>query len=71
MASKSALDGWVPRPEQYGTAVKNPMKRAGDEGYVRCLHCKLFFTKLGISRHWDSCKVKNGWTPEKLKALAG
>ena len=60
--------GHNPRLFNYGTTVKNPVVR-NDAGYVRCLHCKLFFTKLGISRHWDNCKVKNSWTPEKLKLV--
>jgi translation initiation factor 2 beta subunit (eIF-2beta)/eIF-5 len=40
----------------YGTKVTNPSRRYA-AGYVACLHCGKYYTKLGISRHWDKCKA--------------
>ena len=42
----------------FGTKVKNPCHRSGTQAFVPCTYCGLYFTKLGISRHWDKCKMK-------------
>jgi hypothetical protein len=39
---------------QYGTKVKNPVRRFGS-GYTPCVDCGKYYTRLGISRHWPKC----------------
>ena len=40
---------------EYGTKVRRPVHRSGEPGYSRCTGCSKLYTRLGISRHWDSC----------------
>jgi hypothetical protein len=39
---------------QLGTKVLRPCKRHGS-GYTQCNMCGLYYTSLGISRHWSRC----------------
>jgi len=41
---------------RFGTKVTNPTRSAGTSGYTQCTGCGLYFTHLGIARHWDKCK---------------
>ena len=43
----------------FGTTVKNPVARTGYSGFTKCTFCNKYYTKLGISRHWNRCKDKN------------
>lgn len=41
-----------------GTKVQNPMRRVSGPMYKSCCHCGLYFTPLGLPRHWDKCPNK-------------
>lgn len=41
---------------KFGTTVTNPTKRGSESGYTQCTYCKLYYTKLGIGRHWSRCR---------------
>ena len=40
------------------TKVVNPVHRSHDKPFVACCFCGSFYTKLGISRHWDKCPAR-------------
>lgn len=41
------------------TTVARPVHRSGDKPYVLCCFCGFFYTKLGVSRHWDKCPARH------------
>lgn len=51
-----------------GTPVWNPTRRAGESGYTQCTYCKLYYTKLGVARHWSRCQSNPKNQPKGLDA---
>lgn len=43
---------------ELGTKVRNPVARTGRFGYTKCTFCGLWYTYLGISRHWGKCRKR-------------
>jgi hypothetical protein len=54
---------------QYEYNAKHKIERQED-ATIRCPHCKLFFTRLGLVRHNSRCRVRNSWNPTNLIRLA-
>lgn len=42
----------------FGTTVRNPLTSQGRDEYTKCRWCQKWYTRLGISRHWDRCLLR-------------